>query len=279
VFKRITAFVYGVVCYLAFLASFLYAIGFLGNFGVPKSIDSGPQLPFTYALLINCAVLGVFAVQHSVMARQWFKEAWTAFVPQPLERSTYVLFSSLALILLFWVWEPMGGVVWNVESAVGKGTLYALYALGWVIVLVSTFLINHFDLFGLRQVWLYLRGVEYRPLGFRTPGPYRYIRHPLYLGWLLVFWSAPKMSVAHLVFAVATTAYILIAIQFEERDLVRFHREYAEYRRRVPMLLPTGSSLPSQASKGSRPAPEFEAWVSKIQSSSASTGSSKAVSN
>jgi methanethiol S-methyltransferase len=279
VFKRITAFVYGVVCYLAFLASFLYAIGFLGNFGVPKSIDSGPQLPFTYALLINCAVLGVFAVQHSVMARQWFKEAWTAFVPQPLERSTYVLFSSLALILLFWVWEPMGGVVWNVESAVGKGTLYALYALGWVIVLVSTFLINHFDLFGLRQVWLYLRGVAYTPLPFRTPGLYRYMRHPLYLGWLLVFWSAPKMSVAHLVFAVATTAYILIAIQFEERDLVRFHREYADYRRRVPMLLPTGSSLPSQASKGSRPAPEFEAWVSKIQSSSASTGSSKAVSN
>jgi protein-S-isoprenylcysteine O-methyltransferase Ste14 len=175
------------------------------------------------------------------MARQWFKRAWTRLVPASVERSTYVLFSSLALLLLFWKWEPMGRVVWNVESGVAQGFLFGLYAIGWLTVLAATFLINHFDLFGLRQVWLHLRGIPYTPLRFRTPGLYRVVRHPLYVGWLLVFWSAPLMTVAHLVFAIATTAYILLAIQFEERDLIRFHAEYAEYRRRVPMLLPFGS--------------------------------------
>jgi len=241
-FRRILAFAYGVICYLAFLITFLYAIGFIGNFGVPKSIDSGPYRPFTYALAVNAALLGLFAVQHSLMARQWFKRAWTRLVPAPVERSTYVLFSSVALLLLFWKWEPMGRVVWNVESGVGQFFLYALYATGWLTVLVATFLINHFDLFGLRQVWLYLRGTPYTPLRFRTPALYRIVRHPLYLGWLLVFWSAPLMTVAHLVFAIATTAYILIAIEFEERDLIRLHVEYAGYRRRVPMLLPFGSA-------------------------------------
>jgi protein-S-isoprenylcysteine O-methyltransferase Ste14 len=239
---RVTAFSYGVVCYLAFLATFLYAIGFLGNFGVPKSIDSGPLVPFTQALAINFALLGLFALQHSVMARPWFKKAWTRIVPTPVERSTYVLLSSVALILLFWKWQPMGGVIWNVSSIPGRLALEVLFAFGWLTVLVTTFLINHFDLFGLRQVWLHLLGRPYTEIGFRTPGPYRYVRHPLYVGWLLVFWSAPVMTIAHLVFATATTSYILIAIQFEERDLAQSFGEYVEYRRQVPMLVPTGSS-------------------------------------
>ncbi len=237
-FSRITAFVYGVVSYLVFFATFLYAIGFLGNFLVPKSIDSDPQVPFLLALAINLTLLALFAVQHSVMARPWFKEAWTRFVPTPVERSTYVLFSSAALLLLFWKWQPMGGVIWEVNSAYGQLMLEASYLTGVLIVLVTTFLLNHFDLFGLRQVWLYLLGRPYTPLTFRTPGPYRIVRHPLYVGWLLMFWSAPLMTSAHLVFALATTAYILIAIQFEERDLVRSHQEYAEYRRQVPMIIP-----------------------------------------
>jgi len=237
-FKRIAVFLYGVVCYLVFFATFLYGMGFIGNFGVPKSIDSGPHRSFIYALAVNALLLKLFAVQHSVMARQWFKRVWTRLIPPPIERSTYVLFSSLALLLLFWRWEPMGKVIWDVENHTAQVLLYILYAAGWLTVLISTFLINHFDLFGLRQVWLYLRGIPYTELGFRTPGPYRIVRHPLYVGWLLVFWSAPLMTVAHLVFAIATTAYILVAIQFEERDLIQFHPEYADYRRRVPMLLP-----------------------------------------
>ncbi len=241
-FKRMLAFVYGVACYLAFFATFLYAIGFIGNFWVPKSMDSGPQMPLSSALAINLALLGLFAVQHSVMARPWFKAAWTKIVPEPVERSTYVLFSSLALILLFWKWQPLGGVVWSVDGMAERLALNTLYALGWITILVATFLINHFDLFGLRQVWLYLVGKPYTGLPFATPGLYRYVRHPLYVGWFLVFWAAPVMTVTHLIFAVATTAYILIAIQFEERDLMRMHREYAEYRRRVPMVLPVGSA-------------------------------------
>jgi protein-S-isoprenylcysteine O-methyltransferase Ste14 len=160
---RVTAFLYGVFCYVAFLASFLYAVGFLGNFGVPKSIDSGPQMPLGYALAINLALLGLFALQHSVMARPWFKSVWACVVPPVVERSTYVLFSSLALLLLFWKWEPMGGVVWSVDNLYGRGVITALYAMGWLVVLIATFQINQFDLFGLRQVWFYLKGEPYQP--------------------------------------------------------------------------------------------------------------------
>ena len=238
-FGRVTTFVYGVFCYLIFFGTFLYAVGFLGNFMVPKSIDSGRTIPLGEALLINAALLAVFAVQHSVMARPAFKRMWTRIIPKQAERSTYVLFSSVALIVLFRLWQPMGGVVWNVEQPVFRAVLYGLFALGFLVVLVSTFLINHFDLFGLRQVYLYLRGREYTQLRFGTPILYRHVRHPLYLGWLLAFWATPTMTIAHLVFALATTAYIFIAIQLEEKDLIDAHgNEYRRYRESVPMILP-----------------------------------------
>jgi protein-S-isoprenylcysteine O-methyltransferase Ste14 len=239
--KRILVFAYGSVSYLIFLATFLYAIGFIGGFGVPTRLDGPSQGSVGRALAIDIALLALFAVQHSVMARQWFKDAWTRIVPEPAERPTYVLFSSVALILLFALWQPIGGVVWSVADASLRFVLFGLYASGWALLLLCTFLINHFDLFGLRQVWLYLLGKPYTKLRFVTPGPYRMIRHPLYAGWLIAFWATPTMTVAHLVFAVMTTAYILVAIQFEERDLVREHGDaYKEYRRRVPMLVPVG---------------------------------------
>ncbi|HXQ71037.1 MAG TPA: NnrU family protein [Pyrinomonadaceae bacterium] len=238
-FGRVTTFVYGVFSYLIFFGTFLYAIGFLGNFIVPKSIDSGRTIPLGEALLINAALLAVFAVQHSVMARPGFKRVWTRIIPKQAERSTYVLLSSLALIALFRLWQPMGGVVWNIEQPVLRAVLYGLFAAGFLLVLVSTFLINHFDLFGLRQVYLYLRGKQYTQLRFGTPILYRHVRHPLYLGWLFAFWATPTMTIAHLVFAIATTAYIFIAIQLEEKDLIdAYGNDYKRYRDTVPMILP-----------------------------------------
>jgi protein-S-isoprenylcysteine O-methyltransferase Ste14 len=237
-FKRISVFVYGVVSYAIFFVTFLYAMGFVGNVWVPKPIDAVPEAPLWVALAVNSLLLGAFATQHSVMARPGFKRWITRFIPKPAERSTYTLAASLLLIALFVFWEPMGGVVWRVQDPVGIAALYGLFGFGWGLVLVSTFLINHFDLFGLRQVWLYLTGREYTHLKFATPGPYKWVRHPLYVGWFFAFWATPTMTIAHLVFALLTTGYILIAIQLEERDLIDAHPEYAGYRKRVPMLIP-----------------------------------------
>lgn len=236
--SRMIVFAYGLMAYGVFFMTYLYAVGFVGNLLVPKSLDSAPTAPLATALMINAGLLALFALQHSVMARPQFKRVITTVIPQAAERSTYVLASSLALILLFWQWSPLGGVVWDIQNPGGRAVMYGAFAFGWLLVLVTTFLINHFDLFGLRQVWLYLRGREYRPLHFVTPGPYRIVRHPLYVGWLFAFWATPTMTVTHLLFAVATTCYILVAIQLEERDLVDAHPEYEQYRQRVPMLVP-----------------------------------------
>jgi methanethiol S-methyltransferase len=237
--KRIVAFSYGTLCYLVFLATFIYAVLFLGNIGLAQTIDGEATAPLWQALLVNVLLLGLFAVQHSVMARPAFKRWWTRLVPKPVERSTYVLFSSLALLLLFYAWQPMGGTLWSVHDPILRGATHSLFAGGWVLVLVATFLINHFDLFGMRQVWLYVTYRPYMPLEFKTPGLYRYVRHPLYVGWLLTFWATPTMTAAHLVFAMATTVYILIAIRLEERDLAAIHgAPYATYRKQVPMLVP-----------------------------------------
>jgi methanethiol S-methyltransferase len=255
--KRIVFFVYGVVSYLVFFATFLYAIGFVGNLVVPKTIDSGRERGLAVALLVDLALLVVFALQHSAMARPAFKRVWTRVVPEPIERSTYVLASSLALILLFWGWQPLGGVVWRVEAPLGRLVLQATCAAGWLLILACTFAIDHFDLFGLRQVWLDLLDRPYTAIDFHTPGPYRFVRHPLYVGWLLAFWATPSMTIAHLVFAVATTGYILAAIQLEERDLISQHGEaYRRYRERVPMLLPLRRATRRTAfSRGAEQAP------------------------
>jgi len=238
--KRILFFAYGVAVYLMFLATFLYAIAFVGGFA-PTSLDGAAITPTMLALTIDVGLLTLFAVQHSVMARPWFKSRWTRIVPSAIERSTYVLCASAALALLCWQWRPLGGIVWSVEEPTLRALLWTVFAAGWLLVLTMTFFIDHFDLFGVRQVWLNLVGRPYTHVPFATPMPYRIVRHPLYLGFLLAFWATPTMTWAHLFFAVATTSYVLLAIQFEETDLSReYGTAYLEYRRRVPMLLPIG---------------------------------------
>lgn len=239
--SRLLALLYGTLCYAVFLATFLYAIGFVAGLGVPKHVDNGAPGDFVIVLTIDLALLGLFAVQHSGMARPGFKRWWTTIVPKPIERSTYVLFSSLALIALFWFWRPLAPMLWDVEQPAARLALYGLSALGWLLVLSGTFLINHFDLFGLQQVWQFSRGTsDAGEQPFMTRAFYRIVRHPLMLGFLIAFWAAPRMSVGHLLFALMTTGYILVAVKFlEERDLIAIYGDtYRDYQRRVPMLLP-----------------------------------------
>ena len=238
--SRLLALLYGTACYAVFLATFLYAIAFVAGFGVPKHIDNGPDAPLLVALAIDIALLGLFAVQHSGMARPAFKRWWTRIIPTPIERSTFVLVSSLVLALLFWQWRPLHATIWQVDDVIARWALYGLSALGWLLLLSSTFLINHFDLFGLRQVWFHARNRQPIDAPFVTRAFYRIVRHPLMLGFLIAFWAAPTMSAGHLLFALVTTAYILVAVKFlEERDLVALYGDtYRDYQRRVPMLLP-----------------------------------------
>ena len=232
--KRTLILTYSVVSYCIFFATFLYAIWFVYTLDQPQATS-----PVLQSVLINAALLAVFALQHSIMARQWFKRAWTKIIPRAAERSTYVLLASAALLLLITYWQPLITPVWTVEAPVGRAVLQVLFWAGWGMVLVGTFLIDHFDLFGLRQAWTHFQGRQYTPPAFRTPGPYNVVRHPIYLGFLIAFWSAPTMTAGHLFFAVMTTAYIVVAIQFEEHDLVTFHGDkYQAYQRSVSMILP-----------------------------------------
>jgi protein-S-isoprenylcysteine O-methyltransferase Ste14 len=237
--SRVVVFVYGLICYAISLGVFVYGMGFIVGFLTPTMLDGVPDRPLAAALGIDLGLLAMFALQHSGMARPAFKRRWTRIVPEAAERSTYLLVSSVALGALFVFWAPIGGIVWQVSAGIGRGALIGLYLFGWLLLLYTTFLIDHFDLFGLTQVWRHLTGKPYRPPQFHTPSLYKLVRHPLYIGWLTIFWAAPTMTVSHLVFAVTTTAYILLAIRFEERDLVSaFGERYAAYRERTPMLVP-----------------------------------------
>lgn len=237
--SRLLAFVFGTAAYLVFFGTFLYAIGFVSGVFVPKTIDGGEVGPLAEALIVNLLLMSLFAVQHSIMARKGFKRWWTQFVPPAIERSTYVLLASLALILLFWQWRPIPAVVWHVEHAQTAMGLTALSLVGWLIVLTATFMINHFELFGLHQVANNLVGRNMPPARFKTPGLYKVVRHPIYLGFIVAFWATPTMTVGHLLFAAVTTAYIFVGILLEERDLVaQFGEQYARYRARVSMIVP-----------------------------------------
>jgi protein-S-isoprenylcysteine O-methyltransferase Ste14 len=235
--KRLLIFTYGTVAYLLFFGTFLYLIGFVGNLA-PKAVDSPASGSPLVALVVNLGLVMLFGLQHSIMARPAFKRRWTQIVPREMERSTFVLATVLALGLLMWQWRPLGGVIWQVDDAGMRAVLYGAFAFGWGLALLATVLINHFDLFGLRQSWFALRGKPYTPVRFAKPWLYRQVRHPLYLGFLIAFWCTPVMTVTHLVLAGALTAYILFAIRLEERDLSAAHPEYAAYRKQVPMLIP-----------------------------------------
>jgi protein-S-isoprenylcysteine O-methyltransferase Ste14 len=242
--------VYGVACHAMFLVVYAWMAAFVGNFGfgILPTLDGAPTASLESAMMIDFALIALFGIQHSVMARPTFKAWWTKFVPQPIERSTYVLFSNLVVALLMWQWRPLGGMVWDVQNPVGRASLYALFALGWLLVPAVSLMINHFDLFGTRQVWLHMRGRDYTSLPFRTPMAYRFVRHPLYVGWLIAFWATPTMTLSHLTFAGLLTAYIFIAIPFEERNLVEhFGSHYMTYRKNVGGLLPRISTMPADA--------------------------------
>jgi len=237
--SKALSFLYGAVCYLVFFVVFLYLIGFVGDLFVPKSIDTGTEAAAGQSVMVNIALLGLFAIQHTIMARPAFKKWLTKVIPEQVERSTFVLASSILLVLLYWQWRPMLGVIWSVDNPAGKTILFGLFWLGWGTVLFSSFIINHFDVFGLRQVWLHVTNREYHHLEFQARSLYRLVRHPLMLGIVIGSWATPHMTTGHLVFAITTTVYILIGIQFEERDLVRYHgQDYSDYQHRVPMLIP-----------------------------------------
>jgi protein-S-isoprenylcysteine O-methyltransferase Ste14 len=237
--KRWSFFAYGVFCHLLFLATFAYMAGFVGNLLVPKSIDTERAASAVWAPIINLALIGLFGLQHSIMARPWFKRSWTRLIPEPIERSTYCLLSCVVTFVLMWQWQGLDAVIWNVEHPVARGLLWVLFAAGWLLIPAVSLMINHFDLFGTRQVWLYLRGRPYTSLPFRTPLFYDRMRHPLYVGWALAFWATPTMTLGHLLFAGTLTLYMVIAACIEERDLVsRFGDTYRAYQRRVPMFLP-----------------------------------------
>lgn len=237
--ERVLVLLFGIVCYVIFLGAFLYQIGFVGNLLVSKAIDDGVVIAPLHAAGIDVVLLSLFAIQHTIMARIAFKQWWMTIIPQPIERSVYVLLSSLLLLLMNWQWRPMPEVVWHVENPIGRLLLYAISFAGWGLVLYATFLINHFDLFGLRQVWLHYRGRDYSPVRFKETMLYRWVRHPLMLGFIVAFWATPDMTQGHLLFAIVTTAYILVAIQIEERTLTAIHGdEYQRYQARVSMIVP-----------------------------------------